>query len=43
MPRQNGSDIPLHVTYKNVVDGVANDPDNCTYGQCKKARELGMS
>lgn len=40
--RKKADDIPLHITYQNVRDGVANDQANCTFGQCAASREVGM-
>lgn len=40
--RRKRSDIPLHVTYQNLRDGVVGDQRNCTFGQCAMSREKGM-
>jgi hypothetical protein len=40
--RKKAPDVPLHVTYQNMKDSVANDQRNCTFGQCAVSRECGM-
>jgi hypothetical protein len=40
--RSKQPDLHLHVSYQNVKDGIANDPRNCTFGQCELARDFGM-
>jgi len=40
--RKKRADMPLHVTYQNLKDGVANDQRNCTFGQCALSRKFGM-
>lgn len=40
--RRKRADLPLHITYQNVKDGIAADQKNCTFGQCELSREHGM-
>ena len=36
------ADLFLRVTRQNVKDGIANDQQNCTFGQCELSRTHGM-
>lgn len=43
MHKYKGKDLLMPVTKKNVRDGIANDQNNCTFGQCALSREKSMA